>query len=66
MDILAKCLLQARAKNRTAEGLSKLTVDSPVPYTLSDLTNAITHEMGLLNKATDTAPYMRLKTKIDE
>jgi hypothetical protein len=66
MDILAKCLLQARAKNRVAEGLSKLTVDSPIPYTLSDLTNAITHEMGLLNKATDTAPYMRLKTKIDE
>ncbi len=66
MDILAKCLLMARAKNRVAEGLSKLTVDSPIPYTLSDLTNAITHEMGLLNKATDTAPYMRLKTKIDE
>jgi uncharacterized protein len=66
MDILAKCLLQARAKNRTAEGLSKLTVDSPIPYTLSDLTNAIAHEMGLLNKATDTAPYMRLKSKIDE
>jgi DNA helicase HerA-like ATPase len=66
MDILAKCLLQARAKNRTAEGLSKLTVDSPIPYTLSDLTNAITNEMGLLNKATDTAPFMRLKTKIDE
>ncbi|HKR24118.1 MAG TPA: DUF87 domain-containing protein [Allosphingosinicella sp.] len=66
MDILAKCLLQARGKNRAAEGLSKLTVDSPIPYTLSDLTNAITHEMGLLNKATDTAPYMRLKTKIDE
>ena len=65
-DILAKCLLQARGKNRTAEGLSKLTVDSPIPYTLSDLTNAITHEMGLLNKATDTAPFMRLKTKIDE
>jgi DNA helicase HerA-like ATPase len=66
MDILAKCLLGARAKNRAAEGLSKLTVDSPIPYTLSDLTNAITHEMGLLNKATDTAPFMRLKGKIDE
>ena len=65
-DILAKCLLQARGKNRTAEGLSKLTVDSPIPYTLSDLTSAITAEMGLLNKATDTAPYMRLKSKIDE
>ncbi|MFN3727739.1 MAG: ATP-binding protein [Allosphingosinicella sp.] len=66
MDILAKCLLQARSKNRTAEGLNKLTVDSPIPYTLSDLTNAISNEMGLLNKATDTAPYMRLKSKIDE
>jgi hypothetical protein len=65
-DILAKCLLQSRARNRAADGLSKLTVDSPIPYTLSDLTNAITHEMGLLNKATDTAPYMRLKGKIDE
>ncbi len=66
MDILAKCLLQARARNRTAEGLTKLTVDSPIPYALSDLTAAITHEMGLLNKATDTAPYMRLRGKIDE
>ncbi|MGQ0659642.1 ATP-binding protein, partial [Sphingosinicella sp.] len=66
MDILAKCLLQARAKNRSAEGLTKLTVDSPIPYALSDLTTAITNEMGLLNKATDTAPFMRLKTKIDE
>jgi uncharacterized protein len=65
-DILAKCLLHARAKNRAAEGLTKLTVDSPIPYTLSDLTQAISHEMGLLNKATDTAPYMRLKSKIDE
>ncbi|HEY0325079.1 MAG TPA: DUF87 domain-containing protein, partial [Allosphingosinicella sp.] len=66
MDIRAKCLLQARSKSRTAEGLNKLTVDSPIPYTLSDLTNAISNEMGLLNKATDTAPYMRLKSKIDE
>jgi uncharacterized protein len=65
-DILAKCLLAARAKNRAAEGLTKLTVDSPIPYTLTDLLNAISNDMGLLNKATDTAPYMRLKTKIDE
>ena len=65
-DILAKCLLLARSKNRAAEGMTKLTVDSPIPYALSDLSNSITNEMGLLNKATDTAPYMRLKTKIDE
>jgi hypothetical protein len=65
-DILAKCLLMARGKNRAAEGLTKLTVDSPIPYTLSDLTMAISNEMGVLNKAGDTAPYMRLKTKIEE
>ena len=65
-DILAKCLLAARTKNRVAEGMTKLTVDSPVPYLLSDLTNAIANEMGLLNKATDTAPFMRLKSKLDE
>ncbi|HEV2747840.1 MAG TPA: DUF87 domain-containing protein [Allosphingosinicella sp.] len=65
-DILAKCLLHARSRNRAAEGLTKLTVDSPIPYTLTDLTTSISNEMGLLNKATDTAPYMRLKTKIDE
>ena len=28
-DILAKCLLQARSKNRLAEHLGKITVDSP-------------------------------------
>ena len=65
-DILAKCLLAARAKSRTAEGITKLTVDSPVPYLLSDLTNLIQLEMGKLDKAGDGAPYMRLKTKIDE
>jgi hypothetical protein len=66
MDILAKCLLIARGKNRAAEGLTKLTVDSPIPYTLTDLTTSIANEMGLLNKAGDTAPYMRLRTKIEE
>ncbi|MFZ4747243.1 MAG: ATP-binding protein [Sphingomonas sp.] len=65
-DVLAKCLLAAKARNPAAEGISKLTVDSPVPYLLSDLTNFITAEMSKLEKASDNAPYMRLKTKIDE
>ena len=65
-DILAKCLLAARAKSRAAEGIAKLTVDSPIPYLLSDLTTIITAEMGKLDKAGENAPYMRLKTKIDE
>jgi uncharacterized protein len=65
-DILAKCLLAARMKNRAAEGITKLTVDSPVPYLLSDLTAMIQAEMGKLDKAGENAPYMRLRTKIDE
>ena len=65
-DILSKCLLQARSKNRLAETMGKITVDSPIPYLLSDLTNAIQNEMGKLDKAGSSAPYMRVKTKIDE
>jgi hypothetical protein len=65
-DILAKCLLSARIKNRLAETIGKITVDSPIPYLLSDLTNAIQNEMGKLDKSGTSAPYMRVKTKIDE
>ena len=65
-DILAKCLLAARSKNRLAETIGRLTVDSPVPYLLSDLTTILSNEMGKLDKGTGTLPYMRLRTKIDE
>lgn len=65
-DILAKCLLAARAKGRLGQEIAKLTVDAPIPYLLSDLTNLIQLEMGKMDRAGDTAPYLRLKTKIDE
>lgn len=65
-DILAKCLLAARSKNRLAESIGRLTVDSPIPYLLSDLTNILQNEMGKLDKGTNSLPYMRLRTKIDE
>ena len=65
-DILARCLLQARAKNRIAESVGKLTVDAPIPYLLSDLTNIIQNEMGKLDKASNSAPFLRLKGKIEE
>jgi len=65
-DILAKCLLSARQKSRLASQLSKITVDSPVPYLLSDLGAALQDAMGKLDKATNSAPYMRIKNKLDE
>ncbi len=66
MDILAKCLLGARSKNRLAETMGKITVDSPIPYLLSDLSNILQDEMGRLDKATSSAPYMRIKGKLEE
>lgn len=65
-DILAKCLLAARTKNRLAQTMGKITVDSPIPYLLSDLSNILQDEMGRLDKATSSAPYMRIKGKLDE
>ena len=66
MDILAKCLLKARSKNRLAEQMGKITVDSPIPYLMSDLGNEIQNEMGKLDKSNSSAPYMRIKNKLDE
>ena len=65
-DILAKCLLAAKAKSRLGQEIARLTVDAPVPYLLSDLTSLIALEMGKMDRAGDTAPYLRLKSKIDE
>jgi DNA helicase HerA-like ATPase len=65
-DILAKCLLAARARNRAADGIGRLTVDSPIPYLLSDLTTILQNEMGKLDKSTNTLPYLRLRTRLDE
>jgi DNA helicase HerA-like ATPase len=65
-EILAKCLLQARAKNRLADQMGKITVDSPIPYLLSDLSLILQNEMGRLEKSTSTAPYVRIKARLDE
>jgi hypothetical protein len=65
-DILAKCLLAARTKGKDVSQFGKVTVDSPIPYLLTDLSTIITNEMGKLERAGDTLPYQRLKTKLDE
>ena len=65
-DILSRCLLQARMKNRLADQMGKITVDAPIPYLLSDLSNILQTEMGKLDKAGTSAPYMRVKGKLDE
>ncbi len=65
-DILARCVQQARSKNRLAVAIGKITVDSPIPYLLSDLLNILLNEMGKLDKGTGSIPYQRIKSKIEE
>jgi len=65
-DILAKCLLTARTKGKDLSTLGKVTVDSPIPYLLTDLNTVLVNEMGKLDRAGDTLPFQRLKTKLDE
>jgi hypothetical protein len=65
-EILAKCLQQARMKSRMAEGFGKVTVDTPIPYLMNDLTTILQNEMGKLDKSTTTAPYVRIRSKLDE
>jgi hypothetical protein len=65
-DILAKCLLAARTKSTQSQQFGKVTVDSPIPYLLTDLNQVLVAEMGKLDRAGDTTPYQRLKNKLDE
>ncbi len=44
---------------------SKFTVDTPVPYRISDLTTLIDERMGKLENRRDLAPYRQLKTRIE-
>jgi energy-coupling factor transporter ATP-binding protein EcfA2 len=63
-EILAKCLLAARQKGRHTAG--RITVDSPVPYLMTDLVAILHNEMGRLEKTTTTAPYLRIRARIEE
>ncbi len=65
-DILAKCLLAARTKGKDVSQFGKVTVDSPIPYLLTDLHGIIVNEMGKLERAGETLPYQRIKTKLEE
>lgn len=65
-EVLGRALLEARSKNRLAEQLGKITVDSPIPYLLSDLGLILNNAMGKLDKGHSAGPYQRIKNKLDE
>jgi DNA helicase HerA-like ATPase len=44
---------------------NRFTVDTPVPYRISDLTSLIDERMGKLENKRDLAPYRNLRSRID-
>jgi uncharacterized protein len=44
---------------------TSITVDTPVPFRVSDLLRFIDGAMGKLDKADTSAPYLRLRTRIE-
>jgi uncharacterized protein len=65
-EILAKCLLKARALNEEAPSIANLNVDTPIPYAMFDLLGTIDTEMGKLEKLSKASSYLRLKIRIED
>jgi DNA helicase HerA-like ATPase len=57
-----------RARRVAAErdpAAAALTVDTPVPFRISDLVRFVDEAMGKLDNPDTAAPYLRLKTRLD-
>ncbi len=78
VEILSQVIPQAKAqfastrrgeghtlRKADAQGGSAFTVDTPVPYLLSDLVNLIDDRMGKLENRSNTARYGRLISRIE-
>lgn len=65
-DILAKCVLTARAKNPLSSSVRNISVDTPIPYSLSDLILALDEQAGRLEKLGEAKHYVRLRLKIQQ
>lgn len=66
VGILKGGLLEAKRKY-AGEGrdTAYITVDTPVPYRMSALVQYLEQQMGRLNKPDTSAPYMRIKDRIE-
>jgi DNA helicase HerA-like ATPase len=75
MEILQELIPLAKARYGAGRGNgqgalrrpleTKFTVDTPVPYRMSDLTAMIDERMGKLENKRDLSPYRNLKTRLE-
>jgi hypothetical protein len=64
--ILAELVLKAKkAFAGNLEKTGQITVNTPIPYKMSDVLDMIEKEMGALSQNKNTSPFLRLKTKIN-
>ncbi|MGH6944293.1 MAG: ATP-binding protein, partial [Geminicoccaceae bacterium] len=63
--ILKNALLEARRKFYGEENTDHVTVDTPVPYRLSELVQGIKDAMGAFNKPESSAPYQHLIQRVE-
>ncbi len=64
--ILKEAILEAKLRyaGESAEN-AYITVDTPVPYRLTDVLKYIDEAAGRLNKADNSVPFLRLKARIE-
>ena len=66
VEILSSAILAAKKKYLGANvDTSHVTVDTPVPYNLTELIKIIETGMGQLDKPENSLPYLRLKSRLD-
>jgi DNA helicase HerA-like ATPase len=66
MAILRRAILTARQAFGAGErDPAQVTIDTPIPYRLSELVRIIKEEMGAFNKADSSAPYQHLISRIE-
>ncbi|MQX36038.1 ATP-binding protein [Roseospira navarrensis] len=64
--ILLDCLMEAKRKSPVGQkNPEEVTVDTPIPYRLSDLRRALDDQVGNLNRSEDVRPYLRLINRLD-
>ena len=66
VEILSTAIVAAKKKYQGDRvDTSYITVDTPVPYNLTELIKIIDTGMGQLDKPENSLPYLRLKSRLD-
>jgi DNA helicase HerA-like ATPase len=66
IEILSTAIVSAKKKYQgSGTDTSYITVDTPVPYNLTELIKIIETGMGQLDKPENSLPYLRLKSRLD-